>query len=130
MAASWSRTDTTTGCCASGGTGTITQLIGVGNIVPTGLAISGNTVYMAEAGPVPHHPEDGKIVSFEPGSATVSEVASGARLAVDVEMGRGQTLFALAQGHFSVDNPECAGAPATRHRSAHEGERRDVHDPR
>ena len=83
-----------------------------GNIVPTGLAISGNTVYMAEAGPVPHHPEDGKVVSFEPGSATVSEVASGAPLLVDVEMGRGRTLFALAQGHFSCDNPECAGAPA------------------
>jgi hypothetical protein len=83
-----------------------------GNIVPTGLAISGNTVYMAEAGPVPHDPEDGKIVSFEPGSSTVSEVASGAPLLVDVEIGRGRTLFALAQGHFSCDDPACAGAPA------------------
>jgi hypothetical protein len=83
-----------------------------GNIVPTGLAISGNTVYMAEAGPVPHDPEDGKIVSFEPGSSTVSEVASGAPLLVDVERGRGQTLFALAQGHFSCDDPACAGSPA------------------
>ena len=44
--------------------GTITELIGFGNIVPTGLALSGNTVYMAEAGPVPHLPEDGKVVSF------------------------------------------------------------------
>jgi hypothetical protein len=83
-----------------------------GNIVPTGLAISGNTVYMAEAGPVPHDPEDGKIVSFEPGSSTVSEVASGAPLLVDVEIGRGRTLFALAQGHFSCDDPACAGSPA------------------
>jgi hypothetical protein len=83
-----------------------------GNIVPTGLAISGNTVYMAEAGPVPHNPVDGKIVSFEPGSSTVSEVASGAPLLVDVEIGRGRTLFALAQGDSSCAVPECAGAPA------------------
>ena len=27
-------------------------------------------------------------------------------------MGRGRTLFALAQGHFSCDDPACAGAPA------------------
>jgi hypothetical protein len=83
-----------------------------GNIVPTGLAISGNTIYMAEAGPVPHSAQDGKVVSFEPGSSTVSEVASGAPLLVDVEMGRGRTLFALAQGHFGCDDPACAGAPA------------------
>lgn len=93
--------------------GTITELIGfVGDVVPTGLAVSGNTIYLAEAGPVPHLPQDGKIVSFEPGSSTATDVASGARLAVDVEMGRGRTLFALAQGHFSCDDPACAGAPA------------------
>jgi hypothetical protein len=83
-----------------------------GNNVPTGLAISGNTVYMAEAGPVPHDPEDGKVVSFEPGSSSVTEVASGAPLLVDVEFGRGRTLYALSQGHFSCDDPACAGAPA------------------
>ena len=92
--------------------GTVTQMIQFGNNVPTGLAVMGNTIYMAEAGPVPHSPEDGRIVSFEPGSSTVSEVASGAPLLVDVERGRGQTLFALAQGHFSCDDPACAGAPA------------------
>ena len=92
--------------------GTITQLIGFGDVVPTGLAVSGNTIYLAEAGPVPHLPQNGKIVSFEPGSSTASEVASGAPLLVDVEMGRGRTLFALSQGHFSCDDPACAGAPA------------------
>ena len=40
--------------------GTITELIGFGNIVPTGLALSGNTVYMAEAGPVRHLPRTAK----------------------------------------------------------------------
>jgi hypothetical protein len=92
--------------------GTITELIHFGNIVPTGLAVSGNTIYLAEAGPVPHLPASGKIVSFEPGSSTASDVAAGAPLLVDVERGRGQTLFALAQGHFSCTDPACAGSPA------------------
>ena len=89
--------------------GEITELIAFGNIVPTGLAVWGNTVYMAEAGPVPHEPEDGKVVSFGPKSPTATEVASGARLLVDVEFGRGRTLYALAQGVFGGGPP---GAPA------------------
>jgi hypothetical protein len=94
--------------------GAITQLIGfVGDVVPTGLATSGNTIYLAEAGPVPHEPQNGKIVSFEPGSSTATDVAAGARLAVDVELGRGRTLFALSQGLFPCGgDPACAGAPA------------------
>ncbi len=90
--------------------GEITELVAFGNIVPTGLDVHGNTVYMAEAGPVPHVPEDGKIVSFEPKSPTATEVASGGRLLVDVEFGRGRTLYALAQGVFPVGNPP--GSPA------------------
>lgn len=78
--------------------GEITELITFDNIVPTGLEVSGNTIYMAQAGPVPHLPEDGKVVSFGPRSSTVVEVASGGRLLVDVESGRGRTLFALSQG--------------------------------
>ena len=90
--------------------GAITELIAFGNIVPTGLAVAGNTIYMAEAGPVPHLPQDGKVVSFEPNSPTATQVASGARLLVDVEFGRGRTLFALSQGVFTPGNPE--GSPA------------------
>ncbi len=71
-----------------------------GNIVPTGLDVSGNIVYMAEAGPVPHEPEDGKVVSFSPNSSSVTAVASGAPLLVDVEFNRGRTLFALSQGEW------------------------------
>jgi len=37
------------------------RIDGFGNIVPTGLAVSGNRVYMAEAGPIPHLPPDGKV---------------------------------------------------------------------
>jgi hypothetical protein len=90
--------------------GEITEVMTFGNIVPTGLAIKGNTVYMAEAGPVPHLPQNGKIVSFRTKSPDVTEVASGARLLVDVEFGRGHSLFALAQGIFPIGNPE--GSPA------------------
>jgi hypothetical protein len=43
------------------------------------------------------------------GSSTATEVARGIRLAVDVEFGRGRTLFALSQGFW--DGP-FEGAPA------------------
>jgi hypothetical protein len=89
--------------------GEITELIAFGNIVPTGLEVSGNTVYMAQAGAVPHLPEDGKIVAFGPQSSTATEVASGARLAVDVEFGLGRTLYALSQG-YHAGGPD--GSPA------------------
>jgi len=93
--------------------GAVTQMIQFGDVVPTGLEVQGNTIYLAEAGPVPHEAQNGKIVSFQPGSSAAA-VASGARLAVDVERGRGQTLFALSQGAFPCGgDPSCAGSPAS-----------------
>jgi hypothetical protein len=91
--------------------GDVTEMIAFGNIVPTGLAVSGKTIYMAEAGPVPHEPEDGKVVSFGPKSSAAKQVASGARLLVDVEfgrradLGRRRDLFALSQGAFGGGPP-------------------------
>jgi hypothetical protein len=90
--------------------GEITEVRTFGNIVPTGLEVWGDTVLMAEAGPVPHLPEDGRIVAFRPRSADVVEVASGASLLVDVEFGRGRTLYALSQGDFPAGAPD--GSPA------------------
>jgi len=90
--------------------GTVSEEIAFGNIVPTGLERRGNTVYMAQAGPVPHLPQDGKVVSFQPTSDAVTEVAAGGPLLVDVEFGASHDLFALAQGEFTPGNP--AGAPA------------------
>jgi hypothetical protein len=89
--------------------GEITELIAFEDVVPTGLAVWGNSIYVNQAGPIPHLPQNGKVVTFEPGSTTATEVASGIRLAVDVEFGRGRTLFALSQGFW--DGP-FEGAPA------------------
>src|SRR5688572_13855213 len=89
--------------------GEITQLIAFGNVVPTGLAASGNSVYVAQAGPIPHEPENGRVVVFGPTSTTATQVAAGAPLLVDVEFGLGRTLFALSQGTW--DGP-FEGAPA------------------
>ena len=90
--------------------GEITVLTAFGNIVPTGLEVRGNTVYMAEAGPVPHLPQDGKVVSFGPKSSIATEEASGARLLVDVEFGGGDRLYALSQGIFPVGSPPATPA--------------------
>lgn len=81
------------------------------NIVPVGLETWGNRIYMAEAGPIPHLPADGKIVSFTPRSSTATVVAAGGPLLVDVERGRGATLYGLAQGIWPLGGP--AGSPAT-----------------
>jgi len=93
--------------------GEISEVIAFNDIVPTGLAVRGNTIYMTEAGPIPHLPETSKIMSFSLKSPTATEVASAAGLDVglfvDVEFGRGNTLYALAQGIW--DGP-FEGTPA------------------
>ena len=93
--------------------GQVSQLIAFGNIVPTGLETRGNTVYMAEAGPVPHDPADGKVVAFKSKSPAATEVASGAPLLVDVEFGRGRDLYALSQGSFGGGPAGSPAAPNT-----------------
>jgi sugar lactone lactonase YvrE len=89
--------------------GEVSELRAFANIVPTGLEVRGRTIYMAEAGPIPHLPENGKVVAFRSKSTSVSEVASGSPLLVDVEFGRGHRLYALSQGVGS-GGPE--GSPA------------------
>src|SRR5436190_12804734 len=78
--------------------GEISVLIPFDNIVPTGLEVRGNTVYMAEAGPDPHLPIAGKVVSFGPTSPTATEVASGTPFLLDVEFDGGGRLYALSHG--------------------------------
>jgi hypothetical protein len=90
--------------------GRVSEFRGFDNIVPTGLAVLGDWVYMAQAGPVPHLPEDGKVVLLRKKGSVVGEVASGASLLVDVELNRGRSLYALSQGEFPADGQPAAPA--------------------
>ena len=94
--------------------GQITELVTLTDVVPTGLEVRGNRIYFTEAGPIPHLPETSKVMSFSLKSPTPTQVASGAGLDdiglfVDVEFGRGNTLYALAQGYW---NGPFEGTPA------------------
>jgi hypothetical protein len=91
--------------------GAISEAITFGNVVPTGLAVSGRTAYVSHAGPTPHLPEDGKILAFRlrADEPTARTVASGYSLLVDVEVNRCGRLFALSQGDGDPGAPE--GAP-------------------
>jgi hypothetical protein len=93
--------------------GDVSEMIAFGNIVPTGLETSGNTIYMSEAGPVPHDPANGKVVTFRSKSPSATDLASGAPLLVDVESGRGRDLFALSQGDYSGGPPGSPALPNT-----------------
>lgn len=90
--------------------GEVSELKAFGNIVPTGLETHGHTILMAEAGPTPHFPENGKISAIDVRTGAVTEIASGSPLLVDVELGLGQSLYGLSQGIWDGD---FAGAPAT-----------------
>jgi hypothetical protein len=87
--------------------GGITQVATYEDVVPTGLAVRGEQVYVAQAGPVPHLPENGRVLRLFGSGRTV---AAGAPLLVDVEAGRHGKLFALSQGTFTPGHPE--GSPA------------------
>jgi len=94
--------------------GQVRELLAVRNTVPTGLAAAGRTLFIGQAGPVPHLPEDGKVVAITPPSDAPVEIASGAPLVVDVEFGRGHRLYALSQGIWDLPPlPENAGKPAS-----------------
>lgn len=93
--------------------GDVSELHAFGNVVPTGLATWGNQVLVALAGPQPHLPEDGRIVSVTPSGDGARELAAGGPLLLDVERGRGATVFGLAQGDFPDGEPD--GTPALEH---------------
>lgn len=90
--------------------GAISEVIAFGNVVPTGMAISGGRVLLAQAGPTPHLPDEGRLIAFEPRAPVADDIAAGAPLLVDVEVGPDHRIYALSQGHFTPGNPE--GAPA------------------
>jgi len=93
--------------------GEVSELQAFGNVVPTGLAAWGRTLFVGLAGAVPHPPEEGKVLALAPHSDPV-EIASGAPLVVDVELGSDRRLYALSQGIWTLPNlPTNAGAPAS-----------------
>src|SRR5918998_5470276 len=89
--------------------GEVRTVLQLGNVVPTGLDLRDDAVLVALAGPVPHLPEDGQVLSFHVRSADPELVASGGRLLVDVEVGR-HALYALAQGVFPEGGMEGGSA--------------------
>lgn len=93
--------------------GGISEVIALANVVPTGLALRGNTIYFTQAGPIPHLPENARLMSLSPKPLIATEVGSAAGLDVglfvDVEFGSANTLYTLAQGIW--DGP-WEGAPA------------------
>jgi len=80
----------------------ITVLKQFNDVVPTGLAKSGDTVFLAELGPVPETPDTGKVVSFGLSAthplAPAHEVASGVSMIVGTAFGAHGRLYALSQG--------------------------------
>lgn len=93
--------------------GQITQLLQFGDVVPTGLARRGTSVYMAQSGPLVQGPprvEIGQIVGFDMKSLNVVEVAGGIDLPIDVEFGPGGTLYALSQGTHTINDFEGSAA--------------------
>lgn len=89
--------------------GEVSEVLTLGNVVPTGLETAGRHVLLALAGPVPHLPDEGRLVVFDPRLGVARDVVSGARLMVDVER-RGVSTYVLSQGFFTPGNPE--GSPA------------------
>lgn len=93
--------------------GDISEFKGFGNIIPTGLEVHGKTVYMAQAGELPHETENGSaVISIDAKSLATTEVGSGAPLLVDIEVGLGRTLYALAQGRWTGFFGPDPGSPA------------------
>ena len=98
-----------------GGISTVKQY---GNVVPSGLDVFRGQVFLAETGAITGSPgnyeEIGEVTAFALGDPSDDgPVAGGISMAVDVQSGPGNSLYALAQGTWDPDlGPDAAGAPA------------------
>ena len=81
-------------------TGAVTELIQLGNVVSTGLAIRLGTVWFAEVGAVINTPANGRVSSFrlDAATATANVVGSGRTMVIDVEFSADGVLYAVTQG--------------------------------
>src|SRR5262245_832735 len=57
--------------------GEISELAAFQDIVPTGTAVWGDEIYLAQAGPIPHEPATGKVLALGRKSSSPTEVAAG-----------------------------------------------------
>jgi sugar lactone lactonase YvrE len=89
--------------------GEISSVVTMPDLVPTGIERVGERVFFTQLGPIPHHPEDGKVLELHPATGQTTELASGASMVLDVERGPGGTLYALSQGQW---NGVGEGSPA------------------
>lgn len=79
--------------------GSIREVATFGNVVPTGLETIAGFVFVTQMGPIPHVPEDGKVLALVPRREPL-EVASGASMLIDVERGTRGRLYGISQGQW------------------------------
>jgi hypothetical protein len=91
-----------------GRNGSINEIATFGNVVPTGLEVTKHRVFITQLGPIPHEPEDGKVLALRRRSEPI-EIASGASMLIDVERGPHGKLYAVSQGQW---NGVGEGSPA------------------
>lgn len=89
--------------------GDITEIQTFSDLVPTGLESEDGRFWVTQAGPVPHVPDTGRVLTFTRSGQPATEVAHGASLLVDVELGPRNELYALSQGQWDGVQE---GAPA------------------
>ena len=77
--------------------GVVSEALAFDNVVPTGLAVTGRTVYVAQTGPVPHSPDTGKVVAFRMNGGSARDIASGFSVMVDVAV-NDDAVYAISQG--------------------------------
>jgi hypothetical protein len=89
-----------------------------GNVVPSGLDVFRGQVFLAESGAISGAPGSyeaiGQVAAFDAGDPSdEGTVAAGISMAVDVQAGPGNSLYALSQGDWDPTlGPEFAGGPA------------------
>ena len=102
----------------SGGISVVKQF---GNVVPSGLDVFRGQVFLAEIGAITEIPGSpgsyqaiGEVTAFDLGDPMdAGPVAGGISMAVDVQSGPGDSLYALGQGTWPPGaGPDAAGAPA------------------
>lgn len=92
--------------------GSIIEVATFENQVPTGLEVTAGRVFITQAGPIPHEPEDGRVLSLRRGWEP-REIASGASMLIDVERGPHGKLYGLSQGQWDGVGEGSPASPNT-----------------